>query len=488
MGMPAPSPLSPLSSEDRETHFPHSLYAHLFRSLFKTVSRNLLLFTVSLEVSTFAWWGCSPTTYAVPLFFLLLCAAMAQYWLTRPRPVYLVDFSCLKPPSHLRVPFSTFREHASLVGFLNQESIDFMMKVIRSSGQGEMTYLPSPLHFLPPRTNHSDCVDEACMVLFPVMDDLLAKTCTSPRAIDFLIVNCSGFCPSPSLTSILVNAYGMREDLKNYNLSGMGCSAGILGVDLARRLLDLHPDSIALVFSTEIISTGWYPGKDRRKLVLNCLFRMGCSGLMLSNRKDAKRRAKYELLCTVRTQMAFDDRAYRSAVREEDEDGITGVTLERDLLHVARELLVAHLSVLGRRILPFSEKALYVLWMLRRRYSGSSKEIHVPDFKSAVHHFCIPPSGKGLIKEIGKSLKLRPQDVEPALMTLHRFGNQSAAALWYELAYIEAKGRVKKGDKVWQVGMGTGPKANSAVWRSLRSIKAEGGPWSDCIDAYPVVD
>ncbi|CAN6480333.1 unnamed protein product [Victoria cruziana] len=487
MGVPTPPPVSPLLTP--ESRIPHSLYRDLLRSLFRSLSRNLLLFTISFEASTFAWWGCSPTTYAVPLFLLLICAVMTQYWVARPLPVYLVDFSCLKPSPHLRVPFSSFQEHASLVGFLDQDSIDFMMKVIRSSGQSEMTYLPPPLHYLPPRANHGDCVNEAHMVLFPVMDDLLAKTCTSPRAIDILIVNCSGFCPSPSLTSILVNAYGMREDVMTYNLSGMGCSAGILGVDLARRLLDLHPDSTALVFSTEIISTGWYPGKDRRKLVLNCLFRMGCSGVMLSNRKDAKRRAKYEMLCTVRTHMASDDRGYRSAVREEDEEGITGVTLEKDLLHVARELLVAHLSVLGRRILPFGEKALYVLWLLRRRYAGSSsKEVHVPDFKSAVDHFCIPPSGKGLIKEIGKSLKLRPQDVEPALMTLHRFGNQSAAALWYELAYIEAKGRVKAGDKVWQVGMGTGPKANSVLWRSLRCINVEGGPWSDCIDDYPVVD
>lgn len=72
-------------------------------------------------------------------------------------------------------------------------------------------------------------------------------------------------------------------------------------------------------------------------------------------------------------------------------------------------------------------------------------------------------------------------------MTLHRFGNQSSSSLWYELAYLEAKERVKKGDKVWQLGMGSGPKCTSLVWKCVRPIvgEAQKGPWDDCIDSYP---
>ena len=40
------------------------------------------------------------------------------------------------------------------------------------------------------------------------------------------MVNCSLFCPTPSLSAMLVNRFKMREDILSFNLGGMGCSAG----------------------------------------------------------------------------------------------------------------------------------------------------------------------------------------------------------------------------------------------------------------------
>jgi 3-ketoacyl-CoA synthase len=85
-------------------------------------------------------------------------------------------------------------------------------------------------------------------------------------------------------------------------------------------------------------------------------------------------------------------------------------------------------------------------------------------------------------------LKLGEKEIEAALMTLHRFGNQSSSSLWYELAYLEAKEKVKKGDNVWQVGVGSGTKCCSVVLKCIRPILGEShkGPWGDCIHQYPV--
>ena len=53
-----------------------------------------------------------------------------------------------------------------------------------------------------------------------------------------MIVNCSLFNPTPSLSAMIVNHFGMRPDIKSYNLSGMGCSAGIISIGLAKELLE----------------------------------------------------------------------------------------------------------------------------------------------------------------------------------------------------------------------------------------------------------
>ncbi|XP_027367821.1 3-ketoacyl-CoA synthase 6-like [Abrus precatorius] len=418
--------------------------------------------------------------------FLLLCF-LVKYFLSRPSPIYLVDFSCLKPPSYCRVPFAAFLENASMFEIFDSESIAFMAKVLHSSGQGEETCLPPSLHYIPPKTHQTESIKEVQMVLFPIMDDLLAKTNVSPLDIDILILNCSGFCPSPSLTSIVTNKYSMRSDIKSYNVSGMGCSASALCIDLAQNLLRVHKNTNAIVLSTEILSTGWYSGNEKSKLLINCLFRMGSAAILLSNKKEAKKYAKYRLVRTLRTQRAFDDQAYFSAVREEDSKGKIGVTLKRDLLQVAGETLRANISVLGYEIFPLSEKFWYGVSVIKKRFI-KSEGIYVPNFKTVVQHFCLPCSGRAVIREVGKGLKLLDRDIEPALMTLHRFGNQSSSSVWYELAYLEAKERVHKGDMVWQLGMGSGPKCNSVVLKCIRPIVGEyqKGPWADCIHQYPV--
>ncbi|OUZ99474.1 FAE1/Type III polyketide synthase-like protein [Macleaya cordata] len=389
----------------------------------------------------------------------------------------------------------------------NQDSISFMEKLIRSSGQGEETYLPPPLHYIPPRASHQDAINEAQMVFFPVIDDLLSKTKISPLQIDVLVLNCSSFSPSPSLSSIIINKYSMKTDIKSFNISGMGCSAGVIGINIAQNLLKIYKNYYALVVSSEILSNNWYAGNDKSKMVLNSMFRMGCSAVLLTNKKEAKNTSKYKLFRLVTTQRAFDDKCYFAALREEDSRGITGFSVYRNSFQAFRETLKSNVEVLGSLILPFKEKIRYCFFMLlliKKRFlflstettttttttgdDNNNKVLYVPDFTSVIQHFCIPTSGKMVVMEIGKVLKLSEREMEATLMTLKRFGNQSASSLWYVLAYMEAKERVKKGDKVWQVGIGSGFKCNSVIWECLRPIvnESKNGPWSDCITRYPV--
>ncbi|KAI3704907.1 hypothetical protein L1987_75136 [Smallanthus sonchifolius] len=422
------------------------------------------------------------------LFAVCFILMFKTYFISSSPAIYLVDYSCLKPPNHLRVPFSSFLEHSRIVHSLDQQTVDFLSKVLVSSGQSQRTHIPPALHYIPPRSTHEEAIKEAETVLFPVFEDLLTKTQLCPREIDIVIVNCSGFCPSPSLSAIIVNRFSMREDVKSFNISGMGCSASASAVDMAQNLLNVHKNSNVVILSTEILSNGWYAGKDRSMMILNCLFRSGSAAILITNKTSAKRTSKYRLLYSQRTQGAFDDIAYNSAIREEDSEGFIGVNLRKDVLHVAGELLRSNFQVLGSSILPLEEKIRYGFSIIRRKFIDKSIELYVPNFRKVIQHYCLPTSGKSVIMEIGKKMKLKEDDIEAALMTLHRFGNQSSSSLWYELAYMEGKERVKEGERVLQLGMGSGPKCTSLVWECNRPIvdEARKGPWADSIQSYPV--
>jgi len=55
---------------------------------------------------------------------------------------------------------------------------------------------------------------------------------------------------------------------------------------------------------------------------------------------------------------------------------------------------------------------------------------------------------------------------------LHRLGTQSSSSLWYELAYLEAKERVNKGESM-MLGMETGLNNSSVVLECIRPIIVE---------------
>ena len=78
---------------------------------------------------------------------------------------------------------------------------------------------------------------EAEQVMFGALDNLFANTNVNPKNIDILFVNCSLFNPTPSLFAMIVNKNKLRGNIRSFNLGGMGCSAGVIAVDLAKDLL-----------------------------------------------------------------------------------------------------------------------------------------------------------------------------------------------------------------------------------------------------------
>lgn len=242
------------------------------------------------------------------------------------------------------------------------------------------------------------------------------------------------------------------------------------------------------MMNLETLTLNWYDGNNRSMLVTNCLFRMGAAAILLSSKSSDRRHSKYQLIHSVRTHRGADERSYSCIIQQDDEDKRIGISLSKDLMSVAGEALKANIITLGPLVLPWSEQLLFLITLLARKFLHLKLKPYIPDFKLAFEHFCIHAGGKAVLDEIEKNLNLTGWHMEPSRMTLYRFGNTSSSSLWYELAYSEAKGRIRKGHRAWQIAFGSGFKCNSAVWLALRNISPaeKRNPWTDEIDDFPV--
>ncbi|KAI9113308.1 hypothetical protein K1719_015833 [Acacia pycnantha] len=361
-------------------------YHYLITNLFTLCIIPLIIITFielsQLELHHLAqlWFHLKCNLLSVLAASAFLIFGLTSYIMTRPRPVYLVDFACYRPPDHLKAPFHRFMEHSRLTGDFDDSSLEFQRKILERSGLGDDSYVPEAMHFVPPRPTMAAAREEAEQVMFGALDNLFLNTqCRS---------HCGGSC------------------------QGLAASP---------------PEYIR------------------------------CCG------------------------------EHGEHYSELDDAGKTGVSLSKDLMAIAGGALKTNITTLGPLVLPISEQLLFFATLLMKKLFKADVKPYIPDFNLAFDHFCIHAGGRAVIDELEKNLQLLPEHVEASRMTLHRFGNTSSSSIWYELAYIEAKARMRKGNRVWQIAFGSGFKCNSAVWEALHNVRpSPNGPWEDCIDNYPV--
>ncbi|RYR32560.1 hypothetical protein HN51_033257 [Arachis hypogaea] len=470
-------------------------YTHPFLNfLISNIMNNLLYLSLLAGAAASAYYygsgeeSLNRSRHSLITSFCLAAAFTYHYLVRRTRYVFLVDFACFKPGLSCLCTTEMILERAKHVGFLSEESLKLVAKILDRSGLGPKTYLPEGVLHIPPKLTFDEARKETDTVLFGAVDELLEKTGVQSKDIGILVVNCCLFNPTPSLSDTIVNHYKLRGNILTYDLSGMGCSAGVLAVDFAKQLLQVHPNSYALVLSTENETSSIYRGNNPSMMLTNCLFRMGGSAALLSSHPSDRCRSKYQLIHTLRTHVGADDNSYKCVFQEEDEAHKIGVSLSKELMNVARDALKIHITSLGPVVLPISEKVKFVVNFVKRKFLKIMIEAYVPNFTLAFDHFCIHTGGRAVLDRMQKSLELDDWHMEPSRMTLYRFGNTSSSSVWYELAYCEAKGRVKKGDRVWQMAFGSGFKVNTAVWVALKNIEPplKNTPWRDEIDDFPV--
>jgi 3-ketoacyl-CoA synthase len=183
-----------------------------------------------------------PDIVPVGITLLLLIMSTVITWFLRRRrdlPVLLLGYSCQLPDSTRRCTLNVCEYLGLRMKVYNEEAQEFMRLIYRKSGIGDETYTPP--YFLQPvecmSAKHHSAIQEAEEGLFSTVSALLCKTDVKAEDISLVLVGCSLFAPSPSLSSLLVKRFGFSKSVKAYTLSGMGCSAGTMCIDTAAKLL-----------------------------------------------------------------------------------------------------------------------------------------------------------------------------------------------------------------------------------------------------------
>ena len=211
------------------------------------------------------------------------------------------------------------------------------------------------------RTHNGRSRREAKEVMCKTVKDLMVKHDIHPSDVDILIVNCSLFCPTPSLASMIIKS--STFDILSYNLGGMGCSAGVISIDLAKRLLQ---GSITMAQRRSLF---------RRRILLKigtvgmknlCYYQTACfdkaAAILLSN---SPKSAKLELV--LYTNAPWATRGIRMHLPCQDADGNQGVRLSRQVMRIAGEALTQNIVNLGPLVLPWSEQIRFFLNVIARK-------------------------------------------------------------------------------------------------------------------------
>ena len=93
---------------------------------------------------------------------------------------------------------------------------------------------------------------------------------------------------------------------------------------------------------------GYYTGGQPECMVMNILFGMGCAAVLMTNRPDMIKRAKYKLIHSERVTIAADEKAFKCMGRWGDDiNGTAGGYFNTDVPAAAQKAIRAVITKVG---------------------------------------------------------------------------------------------------------------------------------------------
>jgi predicted naringenin-chalcone synthase len=257
-----------------------------------------------------------------------------------------------------------------------------------------------------------------------------------PDQIDYLaVVSSTGFM-LPGISAMYIKHLGFRVDCHRADIVGMGCNAGLNGLNPVASWAAANPGRYALMVCCEVNSALYVYDDTLDTGVVNALFGDGCAAVLL--RADPQDESRFAPRVIDFYSHLIPDTWDAMHYRWESKFGKFSFQLARDVPYV----LGTHAAT--------PVKGLLDRYGLKRRH---------------IQHWLVHSGGKKVIDAIKYTVGITEHDVRHTAGVLRDYGNLGSGSFLFSYQRLMAEGKVRRGDYGVMMTMGPGSTIETALIR-----------------------
>ncbi len=238
----------------------------------------------------------------------------------------------------------------------------------------------------------------------------------------------------PGLTAMFVKHLGFRVNCHRMDLVGMGCNAGLNGLNPVSAWAAANPGKLAMMVCCEVNSALYVYDDSIGTGVVNSLFGDGCAAILL--RSDMQDSSAFAPQILHFESHLIPDTWRAMSYHWSEDHGKFSFNLDRDVPYV----LGANAQIPVENLLkPFGLKVRHI------------------------NHWIIHSGGKKVIDAIKYTVGITAHDVRHTINTLRDFGNLGSGAFLFSYRHLLNEGTVKRGDYGVMMTMGPGSTIETAL-------------------------
>jgi alkylresorcinol/alkylpyrone synthase len=259
----------------------------------------------------------------------------------------------------------------------------------------------------------------------PLAADAIQRALTdanlTPVNVDhFIVISCTGF-DDPGLDVLVAKDLGMRSNLRRSALIGMGCQAGLTGLDRALLELTARPQNIVVVLTVEFGSLHFQHGKKLDNMIASALFGDGLAAAVIG--PEVPGRPKIIDTMTYSDYDAHDFLGFR--VSDKGYEIRLNTKVPKKLRAIVPDIVENFLS--------------------RNNLQNND-----------VRFWGIHPGGAKIVDYLEEGLGLSPEDLRYSREVLQQYGNMSSVTIFFVLNKIIQEGQPQPGNVALLQAFGPG--------------------------------